>query len=369
MAGHQRQPADSDEDAFFGQWLRHRRRSLDLTQDALAQRVGCVIDTVRKIEAGMRRPSHAMAERLAQCLAIPLAEQVAFLAAARAGRAPQDSVPPIPARLNTTAPTASPTPLSIARRTGYLPAPMTSFIGREWEIAAVSTRLRTPEMRLVTLTGAGGIGKTRLALRIADGLHDAFPQGVWFVNLAPIRDPALVLPTIAQALGIREQQGTTIVATLRAALGMQRLLLVLDNVEQVIASAPALAALLADVPGLTMLVTSREALRLSGEHVVVVAPLAVPASAALPTEQLQQYAAVRLFVERAQAASARFQLTAANAATVAAICVRLDGLPLAIELAAARIPHFPPAALLARLEQRLSVPPGKPGIPRRLRIS
>ena len=183
---------------------------------------------------------------------------------------------------------------------------MTSFIGREWEIATVAARLRTPEVRLLTLTGAGGVGKTRLALQIANALHDAFPNRVWFVDLAPISDPALVISTIAQTLGVREQPGMSPVETLRAALHDQQLLVLLDNFEQVVVAAPELAQLLAGVPGLKLLVTSREALRLSGEHVVVVAPLAVPdPAAALAPEQLAQYAAAQLFVVRAQAELAK----------------------------------------------------------------
>jgi predicted ATPase/DNA-binding XRE family transcriptional regulator len=355
MSDRESQPTSSEDNLFFGQWLRQRRRSLDLTQEALAQRVGCVVDTVRKIELGMRRPSRAMAERLAQCLSIPHEQHSAFLEAARAGRAPPD-LAPAPGLLppSTSVAGVAPASASITPRTGQLPASMTSFIGREWEATAVDTRLRAPGVRLVTLTGAGGIGKTRLALQIARGLHDAFPQGVWFVNLAPVSDPSLVIPMIAQALGVREQHSTPIIEILCAALGEQRLLIVLDNFEQVVAAAVEVAALLAAVPGLKALVTSREALRLAGEHVVVVAPLAVPElTAVLPATQLMQYAAVRLFVERAQAVAEHFRLTDANAAAVAAICVRLDGLPLAIELAAARVPLFPPSTLLARLERRL----------------
>jgi non-specific serine/threonine protein kinase len=231
---------------------------------------------------------------------------------------------------------------------------MTSFIGREWEVATVGARLRTSDVRLLTLTGAGGIGKTRLAIQIASELQDIAPQGVWFVDLAPISDPALVLSTIAQALGVREQHGMSVGETLCTALHEQQLLLLIDNFEQVVSAAPEVALLLAAVPGLKLLVTSREALCLYGEHVIVVAPLAVPdPAAALAPEHLAQYAAAQLFVARAQASSEHFCLTDANAPAVAAICARLDGLPLAIELAAAQIRLFSPPALLTRLEQRL----------------
>jgi transcriptional regulator with XRE-family HTH domain len=351
MADDQPVQIDQSDDTFFGPWLRRRRRSLDLTQDALAQQVGCAVDTLRKFEAGMRRPSHPMAERLAHCLAIPLAEQAAFLTAARSGHAPRN-------RSLSLKPAPSTTVLPMhARRIGYLPASMTSFIGREWEISTVSTRLRIPEVRLVTLTGTGGVGKTRLALQIARALADSFPDGVWFVNLAPISDPALVLPTIAQALGIREQAGTSIAETLRTGLSEKQVLVLLDNFEQVVMAAPELAALLTDLPMLKLLATSREALRLYGEHVVVVAPLAVPEPSAIQAaQQLTQYAAVQLFVERAHAVAEHFRVTDANAVAIAAICARLDGLPLAIELAAAQIALFSPQALLTRLDQRLPLP-------------
>ncbi|HEU5099251.1 MAG TPA: tetratricopeptide repeat protein [Roseiflexaceae bacterium] len=332
-------------DVPFGAWLKQQRRALDLSREQLAGQIGCSISLLEKLETGERRPSRQVVARIALCLSIPVEQRDAFLAAARAGRAPHD-VGQVPTR---TAPSAAVLP-----HTSHLPSPMTSFIGREWEIATVAARLRTPDVRLLTLTGAGGVGKTRLALQIGSALHDAFPNGVWFVNLAPISDPALVLPTIAQTLGVREQAGMSRVAILRAALHEQQLLLLLDNFEQVVVAAPELALLLAEVPGLKLLVTSREALRLSGEHVMVVAPLAVPDTAvALAAEQLTQYAAAQLFVTRAQAASDQFRLTDANAPAVAAICARLDGLPLAIELAAAWVPLFPPAALLERLERRL----------------
>lgn len=342
------QQSDRDDTRFFGPWLRRRRREFELTQNQLAQQVGCAADTVRKLEAGMRRPSRAMAERLALCLSIPAEQRDAFFAAARAGRAPSDrTLQPIPAS------TVSSVPSTLSQ-ISHLPSSVTSFIGREWEIATVGARLRAPDVRLLTLTGAGGIGKTRLALQIASSLHDAFPHGVWFVDLAPITDPTLVISTIAQTLGVREQPGISPAETLRATLHEQQLLLLLDNFEQVVVAAPELAVLLSGVPGLKLLVTSREQLRLAGEHIVVVAPLAVPNPAAVPAaEHLEQYAAAQLFVARAQAASAQFHLTDINAPAVAAICARLDGIPLAIELAAAWVRLFTPAALLARLERRL----------------
>ncbi len=239
-----------------------------------------------------------------------------------------------------------------------LPVPLASFVGREREVAAVVALLRDPAVRLVTLTGPGGVGKTRLALAVAAELAAAFPDGVAFVPLAAVRDPGLVLPTIAAALGVREAGDRPLADRLAAALRGRAPLLVLDNLEQVPAAAPRLAALLAACPGLTVLATSRAPLRVSGERTLGVPPLALPArpggtGGPSPLEEVAGTEAVRLFVERAQAARSGFALTAANAAAVAEICARLDGLPLAIELAAARAGALPPAALLARLERRL----------------
>jgi predicted ATPase len=239
---------------------------------------------------------------------------------------------------------------------------MTAFIGRAWEVAAVVALLRRPEVALVTLTGPAGVGKTRLALQVAAAVLDDFPDGAWVVDLAPLRDPGLVVPTIAAVLGVQEQEHTQRLDTLRAFLQAKRLLLVLDNFDHLLAAASEVPTLLQAAPGLKVLATSRVALRLYGEHEYCVPPLSLPDLAHLPDlARLTQYEAVQLFIARAQAAQAEFALSAATAPAVAAICVRLDGLPLAIELAAARIRLFPPAALLRRLERRLTVLTGEHG--------
>jgi predicted ATPase/DNA-binding CsgD family transcriptional regulator len=237
-----------------------------------------------------------------------------------------------------------------------LPAPVTSLVGREREVEAVCTLLRQEEVRLLTLTGTGGIGKTRLALRAARDLLDTFPDGVCFVPLAPIRDPALVIATIARSFGIKETGERPLLDLLETFLREKRLLLLLDNFEQVVEAAVVLSDLLAACPHLKILVTSRAVLRIQGEQEFPVPPLALPDLAHLPDgERLVQYPAIALFLQRARATRPDFAITQANARTIAEICARLDGLPLAIELAAVRIKHLPPQALLNRLEHRLEV--------------
>ena len=237
------------------------------------------------------------------------------------------------------------------------PLQMTSFIGRGAEVAAVAALLEAGH-RLVTVTGPGGVGKTRLALAVAAALADSpvFPDGDVFVTLASVADAALVLPTIARALGVVAEavEERAAVARLAAALRDRRLLLTVDNLEHVVDAAPALAALLEACPGIAVLATSRRPLRLMGEHEFPLAPLAAPRPGSnRPLAEVAATPAVALFVTRAGAASASFALTEANAAAVAEICARLDGLPLAIELAAARVKVLSPQALLARLTGRL----------------
>ena len=241
-------------------------------------------------------------------------------------------------------------------RPNNLPVQFTQFIGREQEVSALQHLLQRDGVRLLTLTGPGGTGKTRLGLQVAAELSEVFPDGVFFVNLAPISDPALVMPTIAQALEVKEVAHQALLDLVNTFLREKQVLLLLDNFEQVVSAGVQVTALLAACPQLKVLVTSREVLHVRGEQEFAVPPLTLPDPKHLPDLlALSQYEAVALFIQRAQAARPEFQVTNANAPAVAEICVRLDGLPLAIELAAARIKLLPPQALLARLGQRLQM--------------
>ncbi len=248
-----------------------------------------------------------------------------------------------------------------------LPAPPTVLVGREREIAAVAALLERPDVRIVTLAGPGGVGKTRLALATAASVAERLADGAAFVDLAPVADPDLAAPAVARALGVRESNDEPLLDALLGFLRGREALLVLDNFEHLLDAAGLVSALLDAGPGLTVLVTSRALLRIEGEHAFPVAPLGLP-DADAPPDRVAETEAVRLFAARARAAQPDFALGPENAAAVAAICRRLDGLPLAIELAAARIGVFPPRAMQRRLEERLLLPLAGPrGAPPRQR--
>jgi predicted ATPase len=238
-----------------------------------------------------------------------------------------------------------------------LPVPRTGIVGREKEVASAKELLLRQDVRLVTVTGPGGIGKTRLAVEVAGGLAQQFRSGVYFVPLSPLNDPTLIASVVVQALGIREAGGQSPFEILRRSLqdpSRAAMLLLLDNFEHLIQAAPIVAELLAMSPTLKIMVTSRAPLHLYGEHEFPVPPLALPNSRAmLAKEALSDSPAVALFVQRAIAAKPDFQFNRENAAAIVEICTRLDGLPLAIELAAARVKVLPPPALLSRLASRL----------------
>jgi predicted ATPase/transcriptional regulator with XRE-family HTH domain len=334
----------------FGVLLRRCRQEAGLSQEELAERAGMSSKAIGALERGDRqRPYPATVRRLADALGLAGEARVALLATVpeRSG-APVSSV--------SQGPGGSADPL-VQLDLASLPTPLTPLLGREDEVAQVSTLLREG-VRLLTLTGPGGVGKTRLSLEVATGATDArslLADGVAFVPLAPLADAGLVLPTIAQVLGVPDRGSQPVDMLLRRTLQRrQRLLLVLDNFEHLLTAAAAVAALLEDCPRLALLVTSRAPLRVRGEQEYLVAPLAPPRFDHLVSlEEAARSPAVRLFVARAQAASPIFSLTPANASAVAAICGRLDGLPLALELAAPRIKLLPPGALLARLHHTL----------------
>lgn len=326
-------------DTSFGQWLKKRRKALDLTQQELAQRVGCAVITIQKIEANERRPSKQMAELLAEHLGIAPDERLSVVTFARMGAGARWSA--IFARA--------------ARHLTNLPVQPTPLIGRDQDVAAVRKRLLDDDTRLLTLVGAPGVGKTRLAIQVAAGLLDDFDDGVYFVALAPVADPNLVAATIAQTMGVNETAGRSFTDRLKEYLRDKHMLLVLDNFEQVVTAAPLVSELLAECLWLSIVVTSRAPLRIRRERQFPVPPLALPsgANAGFDPTELMRYSAIALFVERAQAVRPDFTLTADNARAIPSICARLDGLPLAIELVAARVKVLPPQALLERLRGRL----------------
>ncbi len=237
-----------------------------------------------------------------------------------------------------------------------VPATLTSFIGREQEVAAICTQLKRADIRLITLLGPGGVGKSRICIQVAREMRNQFVDGVCFISLGTVKEPALVIPTIARELGIQESGKLPLGELVKRTLRDKQLLLLLDSFEQIMSEASFVEELLACCPDLKVLVTSRAVLHLQAEYEFPVSPLALPDLQQLPPpDALIQLASIALFVQRAQAILPSFEATPANIQSIARICVRLDGLPLAIELAAARIKLFPPSALLARLAQGLQL--------------
>lgn len=335
--------------ADFGDLLRQARRSAGLTQEELAGRAGISSRAVSDLERGVNRaPRRDTLDLLAQALDLSPADRTRW----------ERTRKRLATRSRVTAESSTPGALKPGL---HVPVPLTTFVGRAGEVAEVVNLLRQPDVRLLTLTGSGGVGKTRLALAAASAVTGDYPEGVWFINLSPLNDSDLVLPTIASTLNIRVPADQPILNTLTAALRSQRTLLLLDNLEHVVQARQDIAALVQGCPLLTVLTTSRVPLRLQAEQEYLVPPLDIPDAADRPeVERLLGFEAVTLFVQRAQSIQPGFRLTDSNAPAVAEICRRLDGIPLAIELAAARVRLLSPEAMSRRLESQLSLLTGGP---------
>lgn len=335
----------------FGYWLRLKRKALDLTREALADRVRCSVSTIRKLEDEERRPSAQIAELLAEIFKIPTTERTAFL---RFARGDWRSAPSLE---DEEAPWRVSTPALPQQPRSNLPATFTSLIGRDKDIAAVQDYLTNPEIRLVTLIGAPGIGKTRLSIASANQSLTHFPDGVFFVALAPLDHSSLIPSAIAQVLGFVEKSDLTAEKRLMEGIGNKRMLFVLDNCEHLIEDVALLAAsLLSSCSRLKILTTSREALRIPGEWLFSVPALEMPKEySILDMEIMSNFPALVLFAERARAARSDFALNAENIQAVASICSQLDGLPLAIELIAARVKTLSLEQIAARLDDRFAL--------------
>jgi predicted ATPase/transcriptional regulator with XRE-family HTH domain len=310
----------------FGEWLRQRRRTFDLTQADLAERVGFSVSGLRKIESDERRPSRQMAELLAQHLQIPSDERPVFVKVARGvervERLGSPGPMPVAARFRSAAP----------RPASNVPIPPTPLIGREHELAALARLLRDPQCRLVTLAGVGGIGKTRLAIAAAAAQQEAFVDGVFFVPLAATHSAEHIAPAIAKAIGFCFSGPLAPYAQLINYLRDRHMLLVLDNLEHLLGGIELLAEMLASLPGLKLLATSRERLNLHAEWVFEVQGLPVPAHDKV--EELENFSSAALFLQTVQRSWRHFELTAEDRPHLVRICQLVDGLPLAMELAA-----------------------------------
>ncbi len=314
----------------LGNWIRERRKELWLTQKKLARLVGCAPVTIQKIEEGYRRPSAVVAESLAQHLEIEATDLERFL------------------RLATTSPTVSRASSAAKMPANQVPLPLTALIGREAELASLSEILLHAPTRLLTLTGSPGMGKTRLALQLAQELSHGFADGIYFVPLAALDNPEQVMPSVIRRLGLVDGGIQSRVSRLQTFLRDKKLLLILDNFEHLLTAAPALSGLLEQCSGLRVLATSRTALRLYGEQEWSLEPLPLP-----KTVHFTDNPAVRLFLERVRAFDPKFKLNPHNANAIVEIVTRLEGLPLALELAAVRLRHASPEELATQLRNQV----------------
>ncbi|MGE5463297.1 MAG: ATP-binding protein [Syntrophothermus sp.] len=343
---------EEQEEITFGPWLRSQRRRLDLSRQALANQVGCAEITLRRIEAGSLKPSRELARLLLEKLGIPGEEQEAWIQFAR-------GLSELPSRRGES---ARPKPVS------YLPIFLTKFIGREKEQEQVNQQLK--KNRLVTRTGPGGVGKTRLAAKVGEQVLEEYADGVWMVELAPLNQPDLVPQSVAGLFGMAAQSKVPYLDLLIGHLRTKNILIVLDNCEHLLEACARLAeTLLKSCPQLKILATSREPLQILGEAVYQVPSLGIPSDDEL-LSKFRQSEAVRLFEERAQLSLSTFSLTMDNAFDVVQICRRLDGIPLAIELAAARVDILSVEQIAVRLHESfdLLTGGGRTALPRQQTI-
>ena len=319
---------EEDSPPDFSEWLKRRRQELDLTQEQLAQRANCSVFAIRKMESGERRPSRQLARILAQSLEIPNKDQPVFIKAARGELSMERlaSLTRMPASDSQPAVTSSPLPIN-------LPRSLTPFIGREPELTALAQMLRDPECSLLTIVGPGGIGKTRLAIEVAGCQRNVFPDGVWFVPLAPLSSSDYLVPAIADVLKFQFQGSATPQDQLLNYLHKKRALLVLDNVEHLLNGAGLFTEILKHSPQVKLLVTSRERINLLSEWVFEIHGLPVPPMD--QTEQFEEYSSVALFLQSARRVQTGFLIRREDRRWVVKICQTLEGMPLGIELSAA----------------------------------
>jgi predicted ATPase/transcriptional regulator with XRE-family HTH domain len=336
----------------FGNWIRRRRKALDMTQEQLGQRVGCSTSAIFKIESDERRPSRQLAELLSECLEIPADQRPLFLKIARQERSPINlAVIPQPAGAawgNEELPAPDP-----VIRQNKLPVFPTQFIGREFEISIVSNQLRDPSCRLLTLTGPGGVGKTRLAVEVAGKLESVFPDGIFFLPMASVNQPEAIIPAIANGLGIvfsgPADPTTQLINTLRD----KKVLIVIDNMEHLIGGGSILGEILHQAPNVKILLTSREQMHLQWEWIFDVQGLPIPEETT--AEALETNSAATLFLKRARQTAQHDILTSDEANALVQICKFVDGLPLAIELAASWVRIMSFREIAQELEQNIGL--------------
>ena len=337
---------DALTEVSFGEWLKRQRGAKGWTQQQLAQQINCSTSALRKMEAEERRPSVPVIERLAELFNIPQNEQKSFVKFARgdwqAISSPSGKTEELPWHISGVAPRSN------------LPAPITSFIGREKEIDEI-TNLITKN-RLVTLVGTGGIGKTSLSLQVGYKLLNEYSNGTWFIALDSLSDSTLVPQTVAAVFDIRETPGRQVVEILTSVLREKTTLLILDNCEHLLeACAQLITTLLQSCPNVKILATSREVLNVTGEAIYQMPSLSIPAHSEASLEKLTEYESIRLFTDRASLALSSFVLTNENAQAVIDICRKVEGIPLAIELAAARVNMLQVAEILYQLQNSLAL--------------